>query len=58
MKLNRWIRDIDYNMAKQLIAEVISLWESVHDVVLSETSGGLYNLDAHQGQAIFSEVSI
>jgi hypothetical protein len=35
MTLNRWIGYIDYNMTQQLIADFISLWERVHDVVLS-----------------------
>jgi hypothetical protein len=37
MTQNRWIRDIDYNMTQQLIAEFIDLWQRVHDVVLVES---------------------
>jgi hypothetical protein len=34
---NRWIKDIDYNMTQQIIAEFIALWERLQDVVLTES---------------------
>lgn len=33
---NKWIRDIDYSMTQQIIAEFLSLWDRLQDVVLIE----------------------
>jgi hypothetical protein len=34
---NKWIKDIDYNMTQQIIAEFLSLWDRLHDIALYET---------------------
>jgi hypothetical protein len=32
---DKWIRDVDYNMTEQIIAEFVSLWSYLHNIELS-----------------------